>query len=390
MCGVDADDQSVTTAAARSSVAAVEEIGRRVPVGRHVHHRRAYRRRSVRPGRTSSRSARTSCNRSGARTPAGTRYGRLVRQDLPRRRASRSGSGRGSSRAGRDPTTGRGRIASGARTTHRRGGDRRATPDTSTMCRYVAPCSSRSTRTSCSTTSSAGRTSMPAACQLSQRHVRRATAPLLGHQLEPVVVGRRPPEVEARRDEPLTPASCSAKGPGVALRRRRKSHLVPCDQMTGRGEPGLVTASPTGRSAAASRAVPESVAGQEHGDRRSRSDVVAPAACHDEPPRRRPAVPTSARRPAHVDERLPVLDPQPAPAPLDGDRPVDPGELAHRRVWVEIGRDETVGHEVAVVRRVAELAAVGEPASSRRAFVCRRVVVLPLPDESSLQSGRRT
>ena len=54
---------------------------------------------------------------------------------------------------------------------------------------------------------------------------------------------------------------------------------------------------------------------------------------------------------------------------------------------LQVGRHQPVGNEVAVVGLVAELAAVGEPAFAARE-TSEQAVVLPLPDEPTLQAGR--
>ena len=53
----------------------------------------------------------------------------------------------------------------------------------------------------------------------------------------------------------------------------------------------------------------------------------------------------------------------------------------------EIAVHQTVGHEVAVVRGVIELAAKSKPLAAIGQLL-RNAVVFPLPDKSTLQTGR--
>ena len=156
--------------------------------------------------------------------------------------------------------------------------------------------------------------------------------------------------------------------------------------MAGPGEPRVASRLPPhGHMDVAVLPQPVGQVGERHGRRRVRADVGD----------RQRALPGDHAVDEHLpagpqvaqpDERAPVLDAQAAPSPGDGDGPIHPGHLAHRRVRLQVGGHQAVGDEVAVVGCVAELAAVGEahPAVGQP---LAQAVVLPLPQEAALQAG---
>ena len=87
---------------------------------------------------------------------------------------------------------------------------------------------------------------------------------------------------------------------------------------------------------------------------------------------------------------MPVADAEAAAAErLDADRLREELQLVQRGVRGAVGPDDPVGAEVRVVRRVAEVAAVGPVLAAARVAL-PDAVVDPLPDEAALQRGWRS
>ena len=71
----------------------------------------------------------------------------------------------------------------------------------------------------------------------------------------------------------------------------------------------------------------------------------------------------------------------------DGDGAIHPRNFAHRRMRNHVGRDEPIGHEVAVVGRVAKQAAIGKALGAIGQGLSEPVV-FPFPQEAALQTWR--
>ena len=209
--------------------------------------------------------------------------------------------------------------------------------------------------------------------------------------------------VGARHSASSTGSTSRSSIAAACLRRRRRRgaatracggaqlDLVPRDEVTLRRPPRVVARVPTNAEMHLVVARRQR-ARQRHGHRRVRPDLR-----HTQPAvlrrlHRRPAAPTMATRSSRPTNDRRLVMPQRSDSRTtlrrDGDRAIDPRNLAHRRMRLEVGRHQPVGDEVAVVGRVAEvaavreaLAAVGQPAT--------QAVILPLPDEPALQPGRR-
>ena len=183
-------------------------------------------------------------------------------------------------------------------------------------------------------------------------------------------------------------AGRAGTGRGRPGRGGTQDHLIPGDEVTG-GRPrrGPPLGPPDGQERLAGR---RHRARQRHVHRGVRSNVrhrqpAVPGdlAVHQQLPRRR-EIGEAGERPA-------VGHPQPPPNAaahqLDRHGPVHPRHLAHRRVGGEVGGHQPVGHEVAVVGLVVEVAAVCQ-ADLAAGRALAQAVVLPLPDEPALQAGR--
>ena len=94
-------------------------------------------------------------------------------------------------------------------------------------------------------------------------------------------------------------------------------------------------------------------------------------------------------QPAQVTEGEPVDEGDPAGIGVDLGHPhrsIEVLRLTKGRLGPAVGPDQAVGHEVVVVRLVAEVAAVG-PARRAVGQLLDQAVVPPLPDETALQPG---
>ena len=209
------------------------------------------------------------------------------------------------------------------------------------------------------------------ACLLPQPQCLAADAKSFGElreQLEAVVVGRSPPEgkldgqhqqvVECRRRGRCSPS----RGAGSSASGSAQLGLIPCNQLALRGEPAVVPSVPPNGElhfVAARR----HRARQRHADglvrthlRHAQPTVLRHVAIDQQFPRGDQIVETHERSAVGDAQRTGAH----AAVQRHGDRPVDPGDLAHGRMRFEIGRDEPVRDEVAVVWCVAEVAAVGK------------------------------
>ncbi|CAB5068835.1 unannotated protein [freshwater metagenome] len=217
---------------------------------------------------------------------------------------------------------------------------------------------------------------------------------VLAHQLEAVVVRCRPPqrrldhldEVEHPRLVGRLAGHGAHRSGGAPGHPQRK--LVPRDEVTCRCPTGVPLGAPGEREMCLAALYCADTSRERNrcgatGDNPRHGEAPA---CGDDA-----VVPQcpGAGQPRDVPEAVGVLDDEtpPARSERDPNGAVHPCEFAHHRVRYEVRCHQAVGHEVGVVRRVPELAAVREAPTGGGTHGLADAVVLPFPDEAALQTG---
>ena len=212
-----------------------------------------------------------------------------------------------------------------------------------------------------------------------------------GQQFEAVVVGGGPEQFERNRSHQHLVDGCGKVIGGEAARTSRSSrahlHLIDRHHVTGRGEPCVAAQRELDREMHLARASGDR-ARHGHLDRRVRRHRGKRERA---PPQHLTIHQQRPTRPVHVEpgERLAVGHPQRSgpPTALHRDGPIHPRHLGHCRMRFEVGRHQTVGHEVPIVRRLTELPAIRE-AHCAVGQSLTQPVILPLPDEPALEARR--
>ena len=228
------------------------------------------------------------------------------------------------------------------------------------------------------------------------------------HAADPVVVGRGAPQDErrGRGEKRVDESAVGVEVDGRSGLRRRRGGLECCD-----GRPPSIascraqTSKPAGAHARPRRRRDpdgqESLSGTVAGRDPAGQVDGRPCAGFQRRELERAAGDANAvhrqlvggRQPRSVEEVLVVLDLDASCGEVrcparDPDRRRERPVLPHGGLRASVRPDEAVGHEVAVMRLLAEVAAVG-PAAPAIRQVLDEAVVPELPDEAALEPGRR-